>query len=308
MTEPLLTLRSDLLASGTTADEIRHALRNGSLKRIARGVYVDAAADLDPLAQHSARISILRGTFSDDEAVSHISAAVLHGFDLWDVDLTCIHLTRDRASGGSRRGTRHIHTTPLRPDDICHIDGIPVTSVARTVVDLARTLPVDQAVIAGDSALRMYPDTALSLPDALAAGRARQGIAKARRTVDLLDGRSESPGESLSRLRIHTAGLPAPALQHVLRTDSGVFVARPDFFWKDAGVVGEFDGRGKYGSDEPGSTAETVHREKLREDAIRSLGYEVVRWTWRELFEFDAVRARLDDAAGRARRGSHNNR
>ena len=302
MTEPPLKLRSDLLASGTTADEIRHALRNGSLKRIARGIYVDAATDLDPVAQHRARLSVLRGTFSDDEAISHVSAAVLHGFDLWDIDLTCIHLTRDRASGGSHRGTRHIHTTPLLPDEICHVDGVPLTSVARTVVDLARTLPVDQAVIAGDSALRMHPDAALSLPETVAAGRARQGIAKARRAVEFLDGRSESPGESLSRLRIHTAGLPAPALQQELRTGSGVFVARPDFFWKDPGVVGEFDGRGKYGADEPGATAEAIHREKLREDAIRSLGYEVVRWTWRELFEFDAVRTRLDDAAARARR------
>ncbi len=125
MTEPLLTLRSDLLATGTTADEIRHALRNGSLKRIARGIYVDAATDLDPVAQHRARLSVLRGTFSDDEAISHVSAAVLHGFDLWDIDLTCIHLTRDRASGGSHRGTRHIRTTPLLPDEICHVDGVP---------------------------------------------------------------------------------------------------------------------------------------------------------------------------------------
>ncbi|MCK0090416.1 hypothetical protein HCA61_05015 [Rhodococcus sp. HNM0563] len=50
------------------------------------------------------------------------------------------------------------------------------------------------------------------------------------------------------------------------------------------------------------ATADTIHREKLREDAIRALGYEVVRWTWGELFEFDAVRARLIDAASRARR------
>ena len=302
MTEPPLKRRSDLLASGTTADEIRHALRNGSLKRIARGIYVDAATDLDPLAGHRARLTALRGTFSDDEAISHVSAAVLHGFDLWGVDPRCVHLTRDRASGGSRRETRHIHTASLRPEEICHVEGLPVTSVARTIVDLARALPVDQAVIAGDSAMRMHPNVALLLPEMLAAGRARQGIAKARRTVEFLDGRSESPGESLSRLRIHTAGLPAPVLQHELRTDSGVFVARPDFFWKDPGVVGEFDGRGKYGSEEPGATADTIHREKLREDAIRALGYEVVGWTWRELFEFDAVRARLLDAAGRARR------
>lgn len=177
-----------------------------------------------------------------------------------------------------------------------------MTSVARTIVDLSRTLSVDRAVVAGDSALRLHPGAASALPDALASARSRTGIAGARRVVEFLDGRSESPGESISRLRIHAAGLPTPLLQHELRTASGTFVARPDFFWEEVGVVGEFDGRGKYGFDEPGATADVVHREKLREDAIRSLGYEVVRWTWRDLFAFDAVRDRLRDAATRARR------
>lgn len=290
--------RAELLASGSTVDELRHALRSGKLRRVARGVYVDGDAATDPVALHRARMH----TYHDPAgAFSHASAAILHGFALWGVDLTRVHISRSGNSGGSRTSSLHIHSTSLRSDEIGHIDGLPVTSPLRTVVDLARTLPTDQAVVAGDSALAIYPDVKSSLSDALASARSRSGIAAARRILPFLDGRSESPGESLSRVRIRDAGLPAPALQHELRTSSGAFVARPDFFWEGAGVVGEFDGRGKYGCDEPGATAETVHREKRREDAIRSLGFEVVRWTWEDLFRFEAVRDGLTAAARRAR-------
>ncbi|MBS9375481.1 hypothetical protein [Rhodococcus sp. B50] len=302
MNEPTLLFRSDLLASGTTADEIRHALRAGRLRLVTRGVYIDGTLELDPIEHHRVRARAIHGAETGAAVISHVSAAVMHGFDLWDVDLSRVHISREWASGGRRTGSLHLHTTSFRSDEVCRIADVSVTSVARTVVDLARTLPPDQAVASGDSALRMYPEAAASIPDALASACNRNGIAAARRIAQFLDGRSESVGESLSRLRISTAGLPAPVLQYELRTASGAFVARPDFYWKGAGVVGEFDGRGKYGFGEPGVTAETVHREKLREDAIRTLGLEVVRWTWRDLFHFEAVRDRLVAAATRARR------
>lgn len=302
MDEPNFLLRSDLLAGGTTSDEIRQAVRVGRLRNVTRGVYVDGGADLDPLTLHHARVLARQGRITPDAVVSHVSAAVLHGLPLWDVDLSPVHISRERPSSGRRTPTLHVHRCTYQPDEVCVVAGLRTTTLARTVVDLARTLSVDSAVIAGDAALRAHPHIAPLLLDALASSGMRHGIAAARRTVAFLDGRSESPGESLSRLRIRSAGLPAPKLQHELRTPSGAFVARPDFLWEDEGVVGEFDGRSKYGSDEPGATAETVHREKLREDAIRALGFEVVRWTWADLFRFEAVHARLVRAAGRARR------
>lgn len=299
MDEPKLLFRSDLLASGTTADEIRHALRAGRLRLVTRGVYVDGAAESNPVAMHRLRA---RATAGSSTVISHVSAAVMHGFDLWDVDLSRVHVGREQASGGRRTERLHLHTTSFGPGEIETVAGVQVTSVARTVVDLARTLPAEQAVVAGDSAVRRYPGAVASFPAVLASARNRNGVATARRITQFLDGRSESAGESLSRLRMSAVGLPAPALQVELRTAAGAFVARPDFYWEDVGVVGEFDGRGKYGSGEPDATAEIVHKEKLREDAMRALGLEVVRWTWRDLFSFEAVRDRLTAAAGRARR------
>ncbi|MFZ2526089.1 MAG: hypothetical protein WAX14_00310, partial [Rhodococcus sp. (in: high G+C Gram-positive bacteria)] len=152
-----------------------------------------------------------------------------------------------------------------------------------------------------DSLLRRCPSALVTIPAALDGAALRSGVAAARRVVGLLDGRSESPGESLGRLRLRSAGIPDPSLQRELFTPDGVFVARVDFFWEELGIVGEFDGMGKYGAGDPTSTAETVRREKLREDAIRDLGFEVVRWTWPELFRFDVVADRFARAVDRAR-------
>jgi very-short-patch-repair endonuclease len=81
-----------------------------------------------------------------------------------------------------------------------------------------------------------------------------------------------------------------------VHTPEGEFVARTDFYWKEHRIVGEFDGMGKY--DGP----DVIRREKLREDALRDLGFQVFRWTWAELSRFDVVRARFERAIERARR------
>ena len=96
------------------------------------------------------------------------------------------------------------------------------------------------------------------------------------------DGRSGSAGESLSRVAIHRAGLPAPELQARFDDDRGL-IGYTDFWWPEAGIIGEFDGLGKYRRDLSGqrrSPADIVVAEKRREDRLRSLGPRVVRWGW----------------------------
>lgn len=119
--------------------------------------------------------------------------------------------------------------------------------------------------------------------------------------MGLLDARAESPGESLSRVRMAEAGLAPPVLQHVLVDSRGV-VARVDFWWPACRVVGEFDGRVKYradGADGPSDPAEVVWREKLREDRIRATGVTVVRWTWDDAWSGTPMTARLRAAGVR---------
>ncbi|MEV6768088.1 hypothetical protein AB0N05_05585 [Nocardia sp. NPDC051030] len=117
-----------------------------------------------------------------------------------------------------------------------------------------------------------------------------------------MDPRSESPGESLSRVRMHEFGLPIPELQTTVLNRTCVFIARVDFCLPTLGVIGEFDGRSKYGRLlKPGdSTADAVYNEKLREDALRALGTQVVRWTWPDLTDFTAAANRWRTAITRA--------
>jgi hypothetical protein len=123
------------------------------------------------------------------------------------------------------------------------------------------------------------------------------GVRAARRAIEFADGRSESPLESASRLKL--AGLvPAPALQTSIFGHDGRFLARSDFLWEEFGVVGEADGMEKY--DDPDGTS--LRREKLRQEALEQSGLIVVRWGAVDLDRVDGLVARLRSAFARGRR------
>jgi hypothetical protein len=128
----------------------------------------------------------------------------------------------------------------------------------------------------------------------------RRGSPPARRVVAFADLRSESPGETRSRVAIARAGLPAPTLQHEI-PELGI---RTDFYWEEFRTVGEFDGKVKYGRGfRPGQNpGDVVFVEKRREDALRDLGRQVARWTWDELEPFDAAADRIRRAFARGLR------
>jgi hypothetical protein len=81
-------------------------------------------------------------------------------------------------------------------------------------------------------------------------------------------------------------------------------VARADFGWELERTLGEFDGKVKYGRlRRPGEEPEdAVFREKVREDRIRDLGFEVVRWTWSDLKQPQVLADRLQRAFARGMR------
>jgi hypothetical protein len=226
---------------------------------------------------------------------------VLHGLPVWGDPLRLVHLTRGSGTG-KRRGHLHLHVTPVEPEETVLLDGFRVTSLARTVVDLGRALPLQQAVAAGDAALRAGLDP-VDLTQAVDRAQGRRGIAAARRATSLLDVRSESAGESASRVVLHELGLPPSDLQLEVLDDRGRLVGRCDFGWPEHRTVGEFDGRIKYGRLlRPGQTSEEiVYAEKRREDALRDLGWQVVRWNWADLLQPHVLLDRLHRAFRRAR-------
>ncbi len=208
-----------------------------------------------------------------------------------------MHVTRARPSGGRCTRLLHVHAAALAPDEIVDVDGVPVTSVAHTVVDVARQLAFEPALVMAGGALFRGRLTKAELDAAVVRATRRTGTPAARRVVAAASGLSGSPGETRSRVALARAGFPAPVQQYRLGA------LRADFWWAEFPTVGEFDGKVKYGRGlRPGQhPGDAVFAEKRREDGLRDQGLRVVRWVWDELAVFDVVADRLRRAFDRGR-------
>ena len=297
-------LTRELLAEGYSHRELAHQVRAGALLPIRRGAYermtTPGAPEGDAAHAVAAHLRLVRAAVrvtAPTAVVSHLSAAVLHGLPVLAGSLSRVQLTRADIPGGKCRGGIRLYAAPLHADDLVTVEGIAVTSLARTVLDLGRTVPFRQAVMTGDAALRRGLARA-DLDSCLLRSTRWPGMPAARRVVAFLDPRSESAGESLSRVALHTAMVPPPQPQFEVRDRRGKLVGRADFGWQAQRTLGEFDGRVKYGRLlKPGESAgDVIYREKLREDALRDLDWQVVRWTSAELMTFGLVTQRLERA------------
>ncbi|MHC3001753.1 hypothetical protein [Gordonia sp. GN26] len=282
-----LLRRAAALEAAISDNELAAAVRRRDLIRLVPGVFVPASARFvgHEGAQQLHRLkAIAVATVGDTEAqampLSHASAATVHGLPLLKPNIESVHVANGKKSGGFIQGHRHVHAAPFGDDEIVEVDGILVTTLERTAVDVATCGTFAQALAAFDQALR----TGAS-PERIAqilADRRRRGVRVARRALTLADPLSETVAESWSRAQMIEAGLPIPRLQHEFRGRRGTYYS--DFDW-DEQLIGEFDGMVKYGRlREPGTTIEdSVMREKRREDDLRALGAVVVRWTWTDL-------------------------
>lgn len=296
-------LTAALIRQGYDSRDLRRLTNSGALIPLRRGAYLRQRADEPTIEQaHRQLIAATLPQLQPGAVLSHGSAAVVHGLPVWASAVERVHLTRDRTGGGIRRSLVHVHGSPLPSADVTIVVGMPVTTLARTVIDLGRTRPLVEAVAAGDRALT----NGLSAPAlrASAEGMTRwPGIRSAGRALALLDARSESPGESVSRVRMHEDGIPAPELQLQVRAPDGRLIGRSDFGWPAHLTLGEFDGQTKYNRLlKPGqSVQDVVLAEKQREDALRDLGWQVVRWVWADLYRPGVIRDRLLRAFARTR-------
>jgi predicted transcriptional regulator of viral defense system len=297
-----IVLTRTLRDQGFEERELRRMRRNGTLIPVRRGAYVrERATERTRDDEHRELVFATAPQLHAAAVISHGSAAVLHRLPTWPNAIDRVHVTRNRNSGGNRRAVVQVHAAPLTEMDITTIDGVPVTSLARTVLDLCRTVPIEQAVAAGDRALAFGLVRAV-LEEHLAQMARWPGTRQARRVVALLDPRSESAGESVSRVRLHEDGLPAPELQQDIHDEDGQFVARVDFCWQEQRTIGEFDGKIKYGRmlKSGQSIDDVLFAEKRREDALRDLGWQIVRWLWADLYRRGVIRDRVLRAFARS--------
>lgn len=289
----MLHRRAQLLVAGYTDDELRRQRRHGWLSTIRPGTYVRATSPGDAEVRHALAAAATLPLLADGAVASHITAAVLHGLPVWRTGLSRVHVTRSRRTGGRCGRLVHVHTARLAPDEITELGGggltgLVATSPARTVVDVGRSVPFEEALVVADAALHKHLVTTAELDEALSRAGRWPGAPAARRVIAFADGRSESVGESRSRLAIRLAGLPDPVPQWKVFDADGHRVARSDFGWPLLRTVGEFDGAVKYGRLLPPgrSLADVVLDEKRREDAIRAQDLSVVRWIWSDLANF----------------------
>lgn len=172
---------------------------------------------------------------------------------------------------------------------------VQVEPLPHVLVDTLPRLPRQEAVMVLDAVMAGNYDYGVRVGEE-ALDRAEEflvrGLAEVwRRLRQFGDRRSESPGESRCRVLFDELGFEPPELQQVIHLPR-IGSVRVDFWWD--GVICEFDGMVKYTRGLTGQPAEeTVRQEKLREDALRMLDYQVVRLTWADLDDLQVLGQKL---------------
>lgn len=285
---PILTLADLVRRTALDPRAVKRLVRSGELERIRRGTFVWASdlgtpeGSTPAVAAHRRLLHATAPLLGEGSVVSHASAAILHGLPVESGLLERVWSIRVD-SHGNRTSVLTASNARMPDEDTVVVDGVRVTSLARTLVDLMRTRPFDWGVATSDAAMRRGVEQEAVLA-VLERARGVPGIRRARAAWSFADPRSESVGESRSRALLHLEGVPVPDLQREIHRD-GRLVARTDFAWDEDSTVGEFDGAMKYGTLVPTGRRpeDLVMAEKAREQEIRDAGWWIVRWGWADL-------------------------
>lgn len=269
--------RAHLDAAGLTAARIRDMLAEGGLARVHRDVYRLPTAEDHPLANFHAAVRALRQR-DPGQVLTGPAALSALGLPVFGRPGT-LHVGVGRHGGSSARSvTSTVAAIPT--DQTARVRGGLVACAARAVLDTARLQSLVAGVIGADHALRTGLTSSEDLVHVLGTMRRLPGVARARSCCSLSSPLSESPGESWSAVLMHEHGIATPERQERF-TDARGLVGRVDFWWPARRLVGEFDGRVKYGRLNPSGRPpeDVLWDEKIREDRLRGLDTRVIRWT-----------------------------
>jgi hypothetical protein len=280
---------------GMSDPAVRQLVRRGDWMVCGRGAIAVIAPPLRGKQSFDAarRVHALRAAAATAKRSGHVtgtaSAAVVHGLPTLEVPSLPELLTASGRTYG-RLDAARVRFADLASDEIDSWFGIPLTTVARTVVDLARVDP-SSGLMAADAALHEGLLTRAQMTTALERSTGAPGVRRAREVLALADARIESPLESLTHLALHDSGFPTPELQLEIRgADGRTYWA--DFAWPSHRLVLEADGKDKYRDD-------ALWREKRREIAITRVGYRVVRVVWDDVVrDWPATSVWLRDMIG----------
>ena len=259
MDEPFIG--SAALAAGTLT---RHALRSRYVA-VHHDVYIGKNTELTAVLR--AKACWLRSR--EYGVLAGFSASALHGARWIDAarPAAVIDTNRRKTPGIT------VWANTIDDDEICVIDGIRVTTPARTALELACRYPVGTAVAAIDA---LAQATRLKVADIeLAADRhpGRHGLSRARVALELVDPGAESPRETSLRLLLIRARFPRPATQIPIYNEYGVLIAEVDLGWPDLKIAVEYEG------DHHRTNRRQFRKDIRRIDALIEQGWIVIRVT-----------------------------
>jgi very-short-patch-repair endonuclease len=275
-----IVTRTQLRTAGFSDDIIDRRIRTRRLVRIHRGVYLVGV--VAPPYAHELAACLACGPLA---VLSHRSAAVI-----WQIMKGRARPARLEVTipEGYRRhpGLRVYRIGTLRPDEVTRVRGIPITTAARTLYDLAgrlRRRPLERAV-AEAIALRLTTATEVRAMALRQAGR--RGAGRLRAVLDLGDPRrTRSEAEEIFLGLVRRGGIELPVV------NTRVAGYEVDFYWPAAHLAVEVDGFAFHIS------RRAFEQDRRRDAELATLGVRVVRVTWRQITEEpEAVVRRLKGA------------
>jgi very-short-patch-repair endonuclease len=258
--------RSQLVALGVAKDAIRRWVAEERLYRLHRGVYAVGHEALTPKSRFIAAVYAC----GPGSLLSHRAAGALQGL----LSATGVIDVTARRGRKSKAGITVHRSRNVHPDDRTEVDGIPVTSVARTLVDLADVLNERQLTRAVHQAevLKLFDLRAIEA--ALARVPGRKGRHRLRRVLvayqpepHLLRSRAERRVKALCT----SYGLPKPQF------NASVAGYEVDVYWPEAKLALEFDGA------ETHQTRFAFHEDRRRDRGLAAEGIQTLRVTWPDL-------------------------
>jgi very-short-patch-repair endonuclease/predicted transcriptional regulator of viral defense system len=262
--------RTQLLNLGLESGAIGRRLRSGRLHQLHRGVYAVGHRAVSREGRWMAAVLAC----GSNAALSHRAAAALWGLRSpsgGPIDVTAPTNTRSR-------GAIHRHVSGLPADEVTVREGILVTTVPRTIFDLAAVLPATavESALRQSEYLRLHDR--LSLPDLLERYPRRHG---SRAIRECLARRAEATGRTRSPLEdrflpfLDQHHLPRPQLNAWLEAGRRRF--QVDCLWSSRKQIVELDGWQGH------STRSAFREDRVRDRALRVAGYAVTRLTWTQL-------------------------
>ena len=260
-----------LTVLGLTASAVRKRAATGQLHRVHRGVYAVGHRRLTREGLWMAAVL----AYGPGAVLSHQSAGALWGISADAA--TKVHVSLPSRSVRMRRGIEAHAAACLSARDVTQRDGIPCTTVARTLLDLA------------GSATRRELERAVSEAEVQSLFDRRELEEASRRTngvpAVMRDVLAEWAGPAITASELEErflalcggAGIATPEVNPWVLMEDGAL--KVDFLWRDARLVVETDGRAVHG------TARAFERDRERDQRLASARYRVVRFTWRQVTE-----------------------